>query len=168
MVDSLSEQDSKPYNDLPTTYDNGAKDDSDFYQILRSKIRKWAASKKGKNNKWVEFILLAPDLFHLLCKLVIDDDVSLEDKVKLALVIVYFVSPLDLIPEGILGPMAYVDDIALSVYVLNRILNNTSPEVLRRHWVGEEDILTVIKQILKVADQMVGSGLWSKLKGMIR
>ena len=149
--------------------ENAAADDDnmDFYQILRKKIRNWASSKKGKNNKWVEFILLAPDLFHLLCKLVLDEEVSVDDKVRLAFAIVYFVSPMDLIPEGVVGPIGYVDDIALSVYVLNKLLNNTGPEVLRRHWMGEKDILVVIQQILKVADGMIGSGLWEKLKKLI-
>ena len=42
---------------------------------------------------------------------------------------------MDLVPEAIVGPIGYVDDIALAAYVLNSIVNNASPEVVQRHWV---------------------------------
>jgi len=34
---------------------------SDFYQNLRDKFRKWTASDEGKTNKWAEYLLFAPD-----------------------------------------------------------------------------------------------------------
>lgn len=141
---------------------------SDFYQKLRKDIRKWAKSKTGKNNKWFEYLLLAPDLFHLLCKLTIDKDVPVVEKAKLASTIAYFVSPVDLVPEAIVGPAGYVDDIALAAFVLNSIINKTNPKVVTKHWAGDKDVLLVIKEILKVADEMVGSGLWRKLKAMVK
>ena len=144
----------------------GPAQESDFYQGLRDKFRKWAESEKGKTNKWTEVLLFAPDLFHLLCKLSIDPAVPVKEKAKLAGAIAYFVSPIDLIPEAIVGPVGYVDDIALAAYVLNSIVNKTSPDVVRKHWAGDGDILEVIKHILEVADEMVGSGLWRKLKNL--
>lgn len=141
---------------------------SDFYAQLRGKVRNWAKTKDGKTNKWAEYLLFAPDLFHLLCKLTIDPDVPAEGKVKLAAAIAYFVSPLDLIPEAIVGPVGYVDDIALAAYVLNSIINKTDPSVVRKHWAGEGDVLNVISHILKVADEMVGAGLWRKLRGLVK
>ena len=96
----------------------------DFYQTLRRKIQEWE-TKEGANHKWAEYILLAPDLFHLLCKLAIDKEVPTKDKAMLAGALAYFVSPIDLIPEAILGPAGYVDDIALAAFVLNSIITNS-------------------------------------------
>jgi len=137
--------------------------DSDFYQDLRQRIRRWL-DREGGANKWSEYVLLAPDLFHLLCKLSMDPEVPVKHKAKLAAAIAYFVSPIDLMPEAIMGPTGYVDDIALSAYVLNSIINSTDAEIVTKHWAGESDLLGVIQQILKIADEMVGSGLWKKLK----
>jgi len=136
----------------------------DFYQSLRTTIRDWLQNEDGKANKWAEYLMCAPDIFHLLCKLAIDKDVLVADKAKLAGVIIYFISPVDLIPEALIGPLGYADDIALAAYVLNGIVNNTDPEIIKKHWAGEGDVLQVIQQILAVADEMVGSGLWNKLK----
>ncbi|MBL7178083.1 MAG: DUF1232 domain-containing protein [Desulfobacteraceae bacterium] len=139
----------------------------DFYQKLRSKTRDWLNTKEGKSSKWSEYLMFAPDLFHLLCKLSIDKDVPVREKAKLAAAIAYFVSPIDLIPEAIVGPLGYLDDIAIAAYVLNSIINNTSPEVVKKYWAGEKDALETISQILKVADKNLGSGVWKKLKNLI-
>ncbi len=69
-------------------------------------------------------------------------------------------------PEAIVGPAGYVDDIALAVYVLNSIINNSSPDVVIKHWKGDQDVLEVVQEILKVADQMIGSSLWKKIRGL--
>lgn len=139
---------------------------NDFYQNFRDSMNNWL-SKDGKKHKWADLLMIAPDLFHLLCKLSIDKDVPVKEKAKLAGAIAYFVSPLDLIPEALVGPAGYVDDIALAAFVLNGIINNTSPEVVERHWAGDGNILSVIQEILRVADEMVGSGLWKKIKAMV-
>lgn len=136
----------------------------DFYQKLRVKIKEWLQSDDGQNNKWAEYLMFAPDLFHLLCKLVMDEEVLVADKAKLAGAIIYFISPLDIIPEGLIGPLGYTDDIAVAAYVLNAIINHTDPEVINRHWAGEGEVLEVIQRILASADEMIGGGLWNKLK----
>jgi len=139
----------------------------DFYQTLRKRISDWL-EREGGTHKWAEYILLAPDLFHLLCKLTLDPEVPVKEKAKLAATIAYFVSPLDLLPEVIMGPVGYVDDVALSAYVLNSLLNTTDAKVVKKHWAGDRDVLEVIQQVLKVADDMVGSGVWRRLTGQKR
>lgn len=143
-------------------------DNEDFYQSLRKKIRDYFTSDEGKSNKFAEYILIAPDLFHLLCKLTVEKEVSADDKAKLAIAIAYFVSPIDLIPELFMGPLGLVDDVAVAAFVLNAIINNTAPEVVIRHWAGEGDILLKVQEIIKIADNMVGTGLWNKIKGMFK
>jgi uncharacterized membrane protein YkvA (DUF1232 family) len=145
-----------------------ADQDTGYYQELRKKFKSWIQTKEGRDHKWSEYLLAAPDLFHLLCKLSIDKDVPVKEKAKLAGVIAYFVSPIDLVPEAIVGPIGYIDDISLAAYVLNQVVNNTDPEVIKRHWAGEGDVLALIQRILERADEMVGSGLWAKLKNMIK
>lgn len=137
---------------------------ADFYQRLRSSIRKWEKKEESRKNKWMEYILLAPDLFHLLTKLMFDKAVKLEMKSKIGLVILYFISPIDLIPEALLGPGGYIDDIVLTAYVLNMLINQTSPEIVYKHWAGEDDILQIIRKILANASEIVGSRVWGKLR----
>lgn len=75
-----------------------------------------------------------------------------------------FYFPLDIIPEALVGPGGYVDDIAVAAYVLNSVINKTDAELVRRHWAGEGNVLDVIQRILKAADTMIGGSLWKKIK----
>ncbi len=136
----------------------------DFYQKLRKRIQIWAESKESQTYSWTQYILLAPDFFHLLLRLMADPEVPLHEKARLAGVVAYFILPLDLISEMVIGPTGFIDDIVLSAYALNRMINFTDPELLRKHWAGDEDILLLIQNIIDRADQMIGSGLFQKLK----
>jgi uncharacterized membrane protein YkvA (DUF1232 family) len=93
--------------------------------------------------------------------------VATSDKAKLAAAIAYFVSPVDLVPEALVGPLGYLDDIAVAAYVLHGMINHTEPEILRRHWAGDTDVLEVIKRILAAAERMLSSRVLGKLKRII-
>lgn len=140
----------------------------DFYQKLRLDIKNWIEAPDGRQNKWAEYIMLAPDLFHLLVKLSIDPEVPASKKVKLVGLIAYFISPLDLLSEVFLGPVGYLDDVALTAYVLNDIINEIDPKIVQRNWAGERDILHLIKTIIANANNILGSGVYKKLKRIFR
>lgn len=139
----------------------------DFYQHLRSRIREWL-DRGGTSSRWSDYVMVGPDLLHLLYKLTLDPDVPVAQKARLAAALAYFVSPFDLIPEAITGPAGYVDDVALSAYVLNSLVNAVDRDVLTRHWAGSGNVLELVQRILKVADRMVGTGLWGRLKRLAR
>ncbi len=140
----------------------------DFYKKLRKKITDFLESEKGQKYKYGKYLLLAPDFFYLLCKLSIDKNVNIKSKTLLISAIAYFISPLDFLPEVLVGPLGFIDDLILSAFVLNKIINETSQELVEEYWLGEENVLEVIQDILKVADKMVGSGLWGKIKKLIK
>jgi uncharacterized membrane protein YkvA (DUF1232 family) len=141
--------------------------DEDFYQLVRARITEWLKSK-GAGFKYAQLLLLAPDLLHLLTRLVLDQRIPAAQKAPLGAAIAYFLSPVDLLPEAILGPAGYVDDIALAAFALSRLINAGHGAVAKELWAGDGDLLESIQRILEVADEMVGSGLWERLKKHLR
>ena len=137
---------------------------SDFYQKIRKDVKQWVNDNLDKENKWVDYILAAPDLFHLLCKLTADSEIPSNKKIKLVAGIAYFISPIDLLPEAFLGPVGYLDDIAVTAFILNDLVNEVDPQIVRKHWAGEQDVLVLIKTILANADKMIGSKMWQRIK----
>ena len=137
------------------------KEQQDFYIKLRKKITNFL---EKKNTPYADVLLLGPDMFHLLVKLSIDERVPTKQKAKFVGVIAYFISPIDLLPEFLLGPIGYLDDIALASYVLNNYINETDSKIVRELWAGDQDILTSIKNVLAIADKAIGSGLWKKIQ----
>ncbi len=140
----------------------------DFYKKMRLDIREWVQSKTGKESQWSEYLLLAPDLFHLLAKLALDKEVPASEKAKIAGALAYFISPIDLLPEALLGPIGYLDDVALAAYVINSVMKNCDHAIVTRHWAGEQNILDLVQQIMDVASDMLGNKIWDKLKRMVK
>lgn len=135
-----------------------------FYDRMRVNIRRYLENKGSAAGKAGEYLLLAPDVFVLLWRLVNDSRVNAKNKVMLGSGIAYYFFPLDIIPEGFLGPLGYIDDLVFGVYLLNKLLKDTDPAVLREHWSGREDVLDMIQKVLHAADSLVGSDIFSKLK----
>ncbi len=139
-----------------------------FYDRLRQVINARIRKRGALINKTAEWLLFLPDVFVLLFRLTRDPRVSRKNKVILGAALAYFISPLDLLPEAIVGPIGYVDDLILAAYVLNKILQDTDEAVLREHWSGERDILDIVRHLLNEADSMVESKTLAKLKRIIR
>jgi len=139
---------------------------TDFYQNMRASIHKWAKSD-GKDNKFVEYILLLPDFFYLLCKLMLDGRISTTSKAKIGLVLAYIVSPIDLIPEAFVGPVGFIDDVVIAVIALNSLINEGDKEIVKENWPGDKDVLKVIEDVLKIADEMIGMIRLKKIKDLL-
>jgi uncharacterized membrane protein YkvA (DUF1232 family) len=149
---------------LPDESDQKQKD---FYLQLRDKVQNWFEKNATKKPAYANYILLVPDFFYLLVKLTLDDRIAAIDKAKFAGVLAYFFSPIDFLPEALLGPVGYLDDLMLACYVLNLYVNQqdeAGKAVVKELWPGDQDVLDTIKSILRKADEWLGSGLWNKIK----
>ena len=135
-----------------------------FYDRMREAIRSYLAKKGSLSGTTGEYLLLAPDVFVLLWRLVNDSRVNSKNKVMLGSGLAYYFFPLDIMPEGFLGPIGYIDDLVFGVYLLNKLLTDTPVEVLREHWSGRDDILETIRKVLNAADNLVGSEILGKFK----
>jgi uncharacterized membrane protein YkvA (DUF1232 family) len=133
-----------------------------FYDRLRERIH----GKLG--GKATGLLLLVPDVFLLLWRLVNDPRVTGANKILLGSGIAYYFLPLDVIPELFLGPVGFVDDLIFGAYMLNKILSDTPPEILREHWSGSEDVLAMIQRVLDAADKLGSGELLEKLKKVMK
>jgi uncharacterized membrane protein YkvA (DUF1232 family) len=148
--------------DAMVPYDTSRFDD--FYRRLRRRLSRWLESEDGRRHRWGDMLCLAPDFVHLMARLLLDARVPAAAKSQLMAALLYFMSPLDLLPEALLGPAGYLDDIALAALVLDGLLNRVDPAVLRQHWAGRDDVLVIIRRVIASADEMIGSGLWRRLR----
>src|SRR5688572_18732952 len=91
-----------------------------FYDKIRKNIRAYLERRGKLAGKTGEYLLLVPDMFMLLWRLINDSRVNSKNKVMLGSGIAYYLFPLDIMPEGLLGPIGYIDDLVLGVYLLNK------------------------------------------------
>lgn len=123
-----------------------------FYDKLRKKV-------SGYCGKHSDIVLLAPDIFMLLLRLLKDDRVPMKYKGIVTAAVAYFISPIDIIPEALVGPFGYTDDIIIAVMVLHKIINETSEEAVVENWSGKGNILALIQNILTISNNIFGKQL---------
>lgn len=95
-----------------------------------------------------------PNFLKLLGRLATDPRVSAVDKGILAATIAYVLSPIDLIPDFILG-LGQIDDIYLLALALDRMLNNAGEQVLLDHWDGDPANLDRLVGVLDKAGALL-------------
>ena len=134
---------------------------SDFYKRIRNQITEFL---EKQNFEYGHLLLLAPDFFHLMVRLSLDKRVPNSKKIKLGIGIAYFIMPFDILPEAFLGPIGYMDDLAIAAYILHDFVNKGNTDIVYEHWAGDSDVLASIQNILTVADKYFGQGLWERIK----
>ena len=140
----------------------------DFYDAIQIDIKDWLETPDALENKWRMYIEKAPDLFLLICKLTMEEELPMLEKARLSAALAYFVAPDDLIPEETEGIRGYLDDIVLTGLVLNGIRKNTGAEIIRKHWSLEKDVVELVNEIVDSGPRMVGQEIYNSLEQMSR
>lgn len=139
--------------------DNKSNKLSDGYAKLRDNLEN-KVPDKYKNI--IEYAMLIPDIGALLWRLFRDKRVNIKTKMLVGGLIAYIASPLDLIPDFI-PLIGKIDDIAIVLFAMNKIINEVPEEVILSNWTGKDDIIKVVKEGVTFISKMVGSQNVGKL-----
>ncbi len=135
---------------------------TDFYQRLRMKINRWSKGGKLENkrgtwtDRFLQYLLILPDLVYLIIRLLLDRETPRRIKGLIIVALSYLVFPIDIIPDFI-PVLGFIDDLLVIVIVLNKIINSAEPKVLDRLnalWAGEEDVIVKVKEITATMNDM--------------
>ena len=91
-----------------------------------------------------------PDLARLVRALLADRETPRSAKLALGALLVWILSPIDLVPEFIpvIGPL---DDLVVSALVLGWVTRRIGREPIRRHWTGSPEGLAFLERLLRSA-----------------
>lgn len=99
-------------------------------------------------------LLFLPNLLRLCGNLLLDNRVPLTEKALFAAAIIYAVSPIDFIPD-IFPFIGQIDDIYLIALTLLRLINYSDEKVVREHWHGGGDIVSLANSIAGIAPSIL-------------
>jgi uncharacterized membrane protein YkvA (DUF1232 family) len=139
----------------------------DFYRRLRGRLENWLRSKEGKAYRFADYLLLLPDFVHLVIRLALDRRVPMELRTQTAAVLAYVMLPFDLVPEAMIGPIGFGDDLLLAALMVQRLLSAVPQEVVLEYWTGPKGLMQTIRTILDAAEEMVGSKVWNRLQRIV-
>jgi uncharacterized membrane protein YkvA (DUF1232 family) len=113
-----------------------------FYDRLRARVSDSASPGRSGMK---DILLLLPDLTILLTRLLRDERVPIAEKALAVAGVAYVLSPIDVLPAFLLGPVGLLDDVFIVAACLSRLLNHVHPDVVRAHWSGRGDALEAIQ-----------------------
>lgn len=131
----------------------------DGYSKLRDKV---IDKVPDKYDKIILYAMILPDIMALLWRLFRDKRVTIKVKMKVAGVIAYLTSPLDIIPDFV-PLIGKIDDVAIAFFALNAILNEVPKEIILQNWQGKEDIILLTREAVGYISALVGSKNVGKL-----
>ena len=139
-----------------------------FYDRLRDRVAQTLERRGGKmGNRAASALLLVPDVFILMVRLSLDPEVPKATRAVLASTLAYFVMPFDLMPEGVLGPTGYLDDLILALSVLAQTFGKDLEPHAEKYWNGSQKLRTVMGDILTAGESLLGTSLYGRLKALL-
>jgi uncharacterized membrane protein YkvA (DUF1232 family) len=99
----------------------------------------------------MEALRLIPDVVRLLRRLVADPTLPRGVRVWLAVLLVYLLSPVDLVPDFI-PVIGYADDAIIVAVVLRLVTRRAGAEALDRHWPGTPSGLRALRALAGIPD----------------
>ena len=100
------------------------------------------------------FLMFLPNMVMLLGRLLKDARVPTAEKALFVAAIVYVISPLDFIPD-VFPFIGQIDDLYVVALVLLRLVNRTDESVVREHWSGGGDVVSLADSIANIAPKFL-------------
>ncbi len=89
---------------------------------------------------------LLPDVLRLVRRLAADSSLPRAVRVRLWLLLVYLMSPIDLVPDFV-PVLGYAADVVVVAWALRSVVRRAGREALTRHWPGEPAGLAVVGRL---------------------
>lgn len=110
--------------------------------------------RREARGRMSNFLMFLPNMVKLLGRLLKDARVPTAERALFVAAIVYVISPLDFIPD-IFPFIGQVDDIYVVALTLLRLINRTDERVVREHWSGGGDIVSLADSIASIAPMLL-------------
>ncbi|MEW5947570.1 MAG: YkvA family protein [bacterium] len=111
--------------------------------------------------EFIEWVEAAPNFVLLLVNLMADDRAPSYGKLRIAVLLLYLLSPVDFLPGWLLGPVGYMDDAVVALYLafmILRWLDETDEGVIHENWPGEPEKLEKIMKVVRRVSRLGGAG----------
>lgn len=110
--------------------------------------------KSELKSRMSNFLMFLPNFLKLLGRLLTDNRVPTAEKALFAAAVVYVIVPLDFIPD-VFPFFGQIDDLYLVALTLLRLVNRTDERVVREHWSGGGDVVSLTNSVAKLAPMLL-------------
>ena len=94
-----------------------------------------------------ELVRLVPDILRLVRDLVTDRSTPRGVRVSLVMLLVWLISPIDLVPDFI-PVLGSLDDVIVAVVILRYVRRRLGEVEMRRHWRGTDEGWALVERLV--------------------
>ena len=127
-----------------------------LYDRLRQRM---VPLRPGEASGLSDLLLCLPDFVVFLSRVVRDSRVPRGPRLVAGAAVAYVLSPLDLLPALLFGPLGLLDDWLFAVGAVSILMKSAHPDVLRHHWPGQGDALEAAQRVAAWAEGHFGARL---------
>ncbi len=129
------------------------------YTEIRNNVKK---NVPDKCQKFLEYLLLLPDMITLLVRLLKDKRVDIKTRIAVGIITGYLLSPIDFLPDFI-PFIGQIDDLVIAMYGLNVVFTKIPENIVLENWEGEENIITTVRSGVKYLNKFLGGENFGRL-----
>ncbi len=119
-------------------------------------------ARRSRQELLVEAVMVLPNVVKLLTRLLRDPRVPMRRKAFIGAVLAYVLSPVDLIPDFVVG-IGRLDDLVFISLAIDHLMSGAEEEIVREHWDGTEDGLDLIRSVFAWGAAIIPGGIRSLL-----
>lgn len=125
----------------------------DIYTEGREKV---VEKMPEKAREYKDIILFIPDIIALIARIFKDSRVPKKTKVIMAVSLGYTVIPVDILPDKI-PILGKIDDVAIILFALTRMVEDVPIEVLLENWQGNRELVIVLTSAVEYLANFTGA-----------
>ncbi len=121
----------------------------------------------AKYEKMYPYVVMIPDIIALFMRLYKDKRVVKEVKFNISIALGYLLFPLDILPDT-LPIIGKIDDLAVTFFILQKVLCDIPEEIILDNWEGQSNIIEVSREAMTLLNDKFGAKEIRKMVDVVR
>ncbi|WP_346884699.1 YkvA family protein [Clostridium sp. UBA4395] len=121
----------------------------------------------AKYEKMYPYVVMIPDIIALFMRLYKDKRVVKEVKFNISIALGYLLFPLDILPDT-LPVIGKIDDLAVTFFILQKVLCDIPEEIILDNWEGQSNIIEVSREAMTLLNDKFGAKEIRKMVDVVR
>lgn len=113
------------------------------------------------------YVVIIPDIIALFMRLYKDERVTKEIKFNISIALGYLLFPLDILPDT-LPIIGKIDDLAVTFFILQKVLCDIPEEVIIDNWEGQSNIIEISREAMSLLNDKFGAREIKRMVDVVR